>query len=118
MLKKCASKHRRTNVKRFQLKAKMEKEIVKRDAEIQDKMFSAVKEMLCFKAAICVLFGRIMAYDFRTYMGWKTGVILCSNFRDMGKVTPVVFGEKKCRLGNEKRPATIFEKATVTGKFG
>lgn len=33
------------NIERFQLKAKAEKEIVKRDAEIQAKLYSAVKEM-------------------------------------------------------------------------
>ena len=30
---------------------------------------------------------------------------------------PVVFGREKCRFGYEKRPATIFEKATAARKF-
>ena len=35
----------KADIERFQLKAKMEKEIVKKDAEIQAKLFSAVREM-------------------------------------------------------------------------
>ncbi|KAL9969072.1 hypothetical protein ACROYT_G021237 [Oculina patagonica] len=45
-----------------QLKAKVEKKMAKRDAEIQDKLFSAVKWMLCFKAAKRALVGRISVF--------------------------------------------------------
>ncbi len=48
----------------------------------------------------------------------KNGDFFSFNFRDMGKVMPVVFRERKCRFGNEKRPATIFEKASAARKFG
>ncbi|KAL9986506.1 hypothetical protein ACROYT_G000667 [Oculina patagonica] len=35
----------KADIERFQLKAKVEKEILKKDAEIQMKLFSAVREM-------------------------------------------------------------------------
>ena len=35
----------KANIERFQLKAKVEKELVKKDAEIQAKLYSAVKEL-------------------------------------------------------------------------
>ena len=48
----------------------------------------------------------------------KTRDFFSSNFRDMGKAMPVVFGERKFRFGYEKRPATIFEKVTAARKLG
>lgn len=35
----------KADIDRFQLKAKVEKEIVKKDAEMQAKLYSAVKEL-------------------------------------------------------------------------
>jgi len=58
--KMCKQAH--ADVKRFQLKAKVEKNSEERDAEIQDKLFSAVKGMLCFKASIYALVGRISVF--------------------------------------------------------
>ncbi len=64
------------------------------------------------------LFGRpLITYDFRIKVKRKTGVFLSSNFRDKGKIMPVVFGGIKMSFWEQTRPATIFEKVAAARKF-
>ena len=62
------------------------------------------------------LFGRpIIAYDFRIKSDEKQEIPLAQTFVTWGKQCLLFSAREKCRLGYEKRPATIFEKATAAG---